>query len=148
MSIPADYKERVYAGVLGKLIGVYLGRPFENWRYRDILEKLGPITYYVHERLGDPLVVTDDDVAGTFTFPRALDDYGVSADLSSKDIGKAWLNYIIEERSILWWGGAGNSTEHTAWLNLRQGIPAPASGFRSRFSNLGSLSERENFSGG
>ena len=128
MSIPADYKERVYAGVLGKLIGVYLGRPFENWRYRDILEKLGPITYYVHERLGDPLVVTDDDVAGTFTFPRALDDYGVSADLSSKDIGKAWLNYIIEERSILWWGGAGNSTEHTAWLNLRQGIPAPASG--------------------
>ena len=28
MSIPADYLERVYAGVLGKLIGVYLGRPF------------------------------------------------------------------------------------------------------------------------
>jgi len=27
MSIPADYNNRVYAGVLGKLIGVYLGRP-------------------------------------------------------------------------------------------------------------------------
>lgn len=25
---PSDYLERVYAGVLGKLIGVYLGRPF------------------------------------------------------------------------------------------------------------------------
>ncbi|MAU19976.1 MAG: hypothetical protein CMH13_05540 [Martelella sp.] len=128
MSIPSDYQNRVYAGVLGKLIGVYLGRPFENWRYRDILEKLGPITYYIHDRLGDPLIVTDDDIGGTFTFPRALDDYGVSADLSSEDIGKAWLNYIIEERSILWWGGAGNSTEHTAWLNLQRGIPAPASG--------------------
>ncbi|SEH26031.1 ADP-ribosylglycohydrolase family protein [Rhizobium sp. NFR12] len=128
MSIPTDYTNRVYAGVLGKLIGVYLGRPFENWRYKDILEKLGPITYYVHERLGDPLVVTDDDIAGTFTFPRALDDYGISPDLSAEDIGKAWLNYIIEERSILWWGGAGNSTEHTAWLNLARGIPAPASG--------------------
>lgn len=128
MSIPADYNNRVYAGVLGKLIGVYLGRPFENWRYKDILEKLGPITYYVHDRLGDPLVVTDDDVAGTFTFPRALDDYGISPDLSAEDIGKAWMNYIIEERSILWWGGAGNSTEHTAWLNLARGIPAPASG--------------------
>lgn len=128
MTIPADYTNRVYAGVLGKLIGVYLGRPFENWRYKDILEKLGPITYYVHDRLGDPLVVTDDDVAGTFTFPRALDDYGISPDLSAEDIGKAWLNYIIEERSILWWGGAGNSTEHTAWLNLARGIPAPASG--------------------
>ena len=128
MPVPADYLTRVYAGVLGKLIGVYLGRPFENWRYRDILAKLGPITYYVHDRLGDPLVVTDDDVAGTFTFPRALDDYGISPDLSAEDIGRAWLNYIIEERSILWWGGAGNSTEHTAWLNLARGIKAPASG--------------------
>ena len=30
-SLPADYEERVYAGVLGKIIGVYLGRPFEGW---------------------------------------------------------------------------------------------------------------------
>ncbi|WP_127523257.1 ADP-ribosylglycohydrolase family protein [Mesorhizobium sp. Z1-4] len=128
MTIPQDYTNRVYAGVLGKMIGVYIGRPFENWRYRDILEKLGPITYYVHEQLGDPLVVTDDDLAGTFTFPRALDDYCCSPDLPAEDIGRSWLNYIIEERSILWWGGAGNSTEHTAWLNLARGIPAPKSG--------------------
>ncbi len=32
-AIPHDYAERVYAGVLGKLIGVYLGRPFEGWTY-------------------------------------------------------------------------------------------------------------------
>jgi ADP-ribosylglycohydrolase len=128
MRIPNDYLERVYAGVLGKLIGVYLGRPFEGWTYRKIMKELGPIEYYVHERLGQPLVVTDDDVAGTFTFVRALEDYGVSPELSSEDIGKAWLNYIVEERSILWWGGSGNSTEHTAWLNLKKGIPAPRSG--------------------
>ncbi len=128
MQTPHDYLERVYAGVLGKLIGVYLGRPFEGWTYEKIMETLGPINYYVHEKLGDPLVVTDDDVAGTFTFIRALEDYGISPDLSAEDIGKAWLNYIVEERSILWWGGSGNSTEHTAWLNLKKGIPAPASG--------------------
>ena len=29
--LPDDYAERVYAGVLGKVIGVYLGRPFEGW---------------------------------------------------------------------------------------------------------------------
>jgi len=29
MTLPHDYIERTYAGVLGKLIGVYLGRPFE-----------------------------------------------------------------------------------------------------------------------
>lgn len=128
MTIPNDYLERVYAGVLGKLIGVYLGRPFEGWTYERITRELGPIDYYVHDRLGDPLVVTDDDVSGTFTFIRALEDYGISPDLSAADIGRAWLNYIIEERTILWWGGNGNSTEHTAWLNLKKGIPAPQSG--------------------
>ena len=43
MTIPADYAERVYAGVLGKIIGVYLGRPFEGWGNRAIEEKLGDI---------------------------------------------------------------------------------------------------------
>lgn len=128
MQIPNDYLPRVYAGVLGKLIGVYLGRPFEGWTYQRIMAELGPIEYYVHDRLNQPLVVTDDDVAGTFTFLRALEDYGISPDLSARDIGRAWLNYIIEDRTILWWGGNGNSTEHTAWLNLKKGIAAPASG--------------------
>ena len=128
MTLPTDYRERVYAGVLGKLIGVYLGRPFEGWTYERIMNELGPIEYYVHDKLGDPLVVTDDDVAGTFTFVRALEDDGISPDLTAEAIGKAWLNYIVEHRAILWWGGNGNSTEHTAWLNLKNGLPAPQSG--------------------
>ncbi|ESY90243.1 MULTISPECIES: ADP-ribosylglycohydrolase family protein [Mesorhizobium] len=128
MQFPNNYLERVYAGVLGKLVGVYLGRPFEGWTHQKIMAELGPIEYYVHERLNQPLVVTDDDVAGTFTFIRALEDYGIKANLSAEEIGKAWLNYIVEERAILWWGGNGNSTEHTAWLNLRKGVPAPHSG--------------------
>ena len=28
MRIPDDYEERVYAGALGRIIGVYPGRPF------------------------------------------------------------------------------------------------------------------------
>ena len=47
--LPEDYVERVYAGVLGKIIGVYLGRPFEGWTYERILEELGEIEYYVNE---------------------------------------------------------------------------------------------------
>ena len=39
--LPADYDERVYAGILGKLIGVYLGRPIENWTYERITRELG-----------------------------------------------------------------------------------------------------------
>jgi len=47
MPLPPDYVERVYAGVLGKIIGVYLGHPFEGWTYDQIMAKLGEITYYV-----------------------------------------------------------------------------------------------------
>ena len=127
-TLPQDYSERAYAAVLGKLIGVYLGRPFEGWTYQRIMNELGPIEDYVHERLNCPLVVTDDDVAGTFTFIRALEDHGARADINAREIGETWLNYIVENRAILWWGGDGKSTEHTAWLNLRRGVEAPASG--------------------
>lgn len=49
MELPSDYYQRVYAGVLGKLIGVYLGRPFEGWTWQKIMRELGPIRYYVNE---------------------------------------------------------------------------------------------------
>ena len=42
MQIPNDYLERVYAGVLGKLVGVYLGRPVEGWTYQKTMKELGP----------------------------------------------------------------------------------------------------------
>lgn len=128
MPVPHDYVERVYAGVLGKLIGVYLGRPFEGWSYDRISAELGDVTCYVHERFGVPLIVTDDDISGTFTFLRALPDHGCNRDLSAAQIGHTWLNYIIEGKTILWWGGMGNSTEQTAFVRLTQGIEAPHSG--------------------
>lgn len=126
--LPKDYDERVYAGVLGKIIGVYLGRPFEGWTHERILTELGEITYYVHEKMGMPLVVTDDDISGTFTFIRAFQDFNYSPSLTPEQIGQTWLNYLIENRTVLWWGGLGNSTEHTAFIRLKNGIPAPLSG--------------------
>lgn len=54
MELPSDYESRVYAGVLGKLIGVYLGRPFEGWTYQKIMQELGPVQYYVHENFNRP----------------------------------------------------------------------------------------------
>lgn len=126
--LPDDHLERVYAGVLGKLIGVYIGRPFENWTHQEIVSKLGHIRYYVHEQFNEPLVITDDDVSGTFQFVRALEEHGASVDLKAADIGRTWLNNVIEHKTIFWWGGRGVSTEHTAFLNLQHGIAAPDSG--------------------
>ena len=40
------------------------------------MRELGPIEYYVHDGLGVPLVVTDDDVSGRFAFVRALAEHG------------------------------------------------------------------------
>ena len=95
VALPEDYYERVYAGVLGKVIGVYLGRPFEGWSYEMIQERLGDIEYYVHDKLGVPLIVTDDDISGTFTFLRALEDNQYDQNLSSEKIGQTWLNYCL-----------------------------------------------------
>lgn len=119
-----DYLERVYAGVLGKIVGVYLGRPIEGWRYEDIVRKHGEVVGY----LNDEPVVTDDDISGTFTFLRALEDHGYDPDLTPAQIGQTWLDTIIEGKTILWWGGMGMSTEHTAFLRLKHGVEAPASG--------------------
>jgi ADP-ribosylglycohydrolase len=134
MSLSADYiasrayEERVYAGVLGKIIGVYLGRPFEGWHNDKIEKELGEVDYYVHDRLNAPLIVTDDDISGTFTFVRALAENGNDRNLTAAQIGDWWLNSIVEERTILWWGGIAQSTEHTAFLRLKAGYKAPESG--------------------
>ncbi len=117
----ADYAERVYAGVLGKIVGVYLGRPFEQWTHAEIEERLGEITGYVDGP--NPLVVPDDDISGTFTFLRALEDHG--PDVTPEQIGQAWLNYVVESVSTFWWGGLGVSAEHTAYLRLKDGLPGP-----------------------
>jgi ADP-ribosylglycohydrolase len=122
------YTEKVYSGILGKIIGVYLGRPIENWTFDKISSKFGQIDYYVHKELSFPLVVTDDDIAGTITFLRSFPDYDNNPDLSPYQIGQTWLNYLVENKSVLWWGGMGNSTEHTAYLRLKAGIHAPKSG--------------------
>ncbi len=92
------------------------------------MERFGEINYYVHEALDVPLIVTDDDLSGTFTFVRAMPDYGNSPDLTPVQIGQTWLNYIVEGKTILWWGGIGDVTEHTAYIRLKNGIQPPRSG--------------------
>lgn len=127
--MPADsltpHLDRIYAGVLGKIFGVYLGRPVEGWTYERIRDEFGDVDYYVSERLGVPLIVPDDDISGTFVFFRALED---TPAIDARAVGDAWLNYIVENKTVLWFGGLARSTEHTAFLRLAAGIPAPESG--------------------
>ncbi|WP_020610950.1 ADP-ribosylglycohydrolase family protein [Sediminispirochaeta bajacaliforniensis] len=131
MMIQSDYPERVYAGLLGKCIGVRLGAPVEPtvWSYERIRETYGDITGYVKDYKN---FAADDDVNGPLFFIRALYDYGEKREITAEDIGNCWLNYTREGRGFYWWGGYGRSTEHTAYLNLKHGIPAPSSGSLER----------------
>jgi len=94
-----------------------LAAAFEGWTYQRIMQELGPIEYYVHDRAGRAAWwSTDDDVAGTLHLCPGAGDYGIKPDLSAEEIGKAWLNYL-RRTALGCCGGAGNgnSTEHTAW---------------------------------
>ncbi len=122
------YADRIYAGILGKMIGVYLGRPVEQWEHAAIVERFGFVDRYVAGELGLPVVVPDDDLSGTFVFARAAEDCDSLAELDSRRIAQIWLNDIVEGRTTLWWGGFGNSTEHTAFARLKAGVPPPRSG--------------------
>ena len=126
--LSSEIVEKTYSGVLGKIIGVYLGRAVEGWEYADILKEFGEINYYVNKQVKHPLIVPDDDISGTFIFFRALEDNGFPKNITPECIGKTWLNYIVEDKTIFWWGGLGRSTEHTAYLRLKRGISAPESG--------------------
>src|SRR2546422_1802791 len=100
--VTARTAEKTYAGVLGKLIGVYLGRAVEGWRYQDIERTFGEVDYYVNDRVKWPLIVPDDDISGTFLFYRALEDNGCPVGIQAKTIGDSWLNYIVEDKTVLW----------------------------------------------
>ncbi len=125
--IREDYLERVYAGFLGMNIGIRLGAPVEAtiWSYDRIQATYGDITAYVKDYIN---FAADDDANGPYYFLRALYDDAAQRDLIPQDVGRAWLNYAREDKGMFWWGGYGRSTEHTAYLNLKAGIPAPQSG--------------------
>lgn len=122
-----QYFEKVYAGFLGMNAGIRLGAPVEPtiWTYQRIRDTYGDITNYVKEFKN---FAADDDANGPVFFLRALIDDAVDHPLEPQDVARAWLNYAREGVGMFWWGGYGISTEHTAYLNLKNGIPAPQSG--------------------
>ena len=120
-----EFIEGIYAGWLAKIIGIRLGAPVEGWTYEKIKNIYGELDHYpvdYHE------FAADDDSNGPLFFLRALEDGHHDYELQAQDVAEALLNYAPFEHGFFWWGGYGISTEHTAYLNLRNGIPAPRSG--------------------
>lgn len=125
--IADQYLEKVYAGFLGMNVGIRLGAPVEPalWTYERIYKTYGDITDYVKPFKN---FAADDDANGPFYFLRALYDDAKDRDITPNDVANAWLNYTREGMGMFWWGGYGVSTEHTVFVNLKKGIPAPQCG--------------------
>ncbi len=119
--------ERIYSGFLGMNAGIRLGAPVEPaaWDFATIARFYGEITSYVRDYRD---FAADDDVNGPVYFLRGLLDNGIHEELTPQAVGEAWLNYARDGIGLYWWGGEGVSTEHTAYNNLKRGIPAPQSG--------------------
>lgn len=123
-----EYIEKVYAGWLGKMIGVRHGANIEGWTYDQIQKTYGEIDEYIVDFKN---FASDDDINGPLFFQRALDDSQCSCDITADEMGKTWLNYIPHPNLpgvFLWFGGYGISTEHTAYMNMINGIKPPYSG--------------------
>lgn len=134
-----NYLEKVYSGIIGMNMGIRLGAPVEPavWTYERIRDTYGDITGYVKEYRN---FAADDDANGPVYFLRALRDDARDRELLPQDVARAWLNYTREGVGMFWWGGYGVSTEHTAYLNLKNKVPAPKSG--SAGQNGKTLSEQ------
>lgn len=124
--LPMEYLQKVYAGFLGKNIGIRLGAPVEPefWSYERIEKVYGDIRGYIKDFRH---FAADDDANGPVFFLRALNDT-LGHEPTPQAVAEAWLNYAREGVGLYWWGGFGVSTEHTAYLNLKNGVPAPESG--------------------
>lgn len=125
-----EYLRKTYASWLGKNIGIRLGAPVEGWTYEQIKDKYPDIRGYL---IDYDILAADDDSNGPLFFADVLEN---RPDPSAEDIGNTFLNVIQEYKGFFWWGGVGVSSEHTAYENLKKGIPAPQSGSAETNGNM------------
>lgn len=142
-TLSSDYLERVYAGLLGKMIGIRLGAPVEPaiWTYERIREVYGDITSYLKPYRN---FAADDDANGPVYFIRPLLDkverlrdadagsFATPLSITPEDVGRAWLGMPVKEWNVLVGRVRQKHRAHTAYLNLQHGVPAPESGSIAR----------------
>jgi ADP-ribosylglycohydrolase len=124
--LPPAYHDQVYAGWLGKCIGVHFGGPLEGWTYEEIRDNIGRMTDYLQD--GEKFFKPDDDLIMPLVMMHGMAGRKDPARITPAEFGRTWLNRLSRERGAIWRGGYGISSEHTAFINLLEGIQAPRSG--------------------
>ena len=89
-----EYLKKVYAAWLGKVIGVRLGSPVENWTSDQIMAKYPKEEGYLVDY---DIYASDDDTNGPLFFVRALLD---NETIDAETIGNTFLNYLQEYKGF------------------------------------------------
>ena len=76
-----EYIKKIYAGWLGKMIGIRHGALIEGWTYDQIRQKYGEIDGYITHYDGK-LFAADDDSNGSVFFP---------APFRIRNTGRNWM---------------------------------------------------------
>lgn len=95
------YIKKIYAGWLGKIIGIRMGAPVEGWTYEKIQKVYGELDGYPVEY---SRFAADDDSNGPMFFLRAVENKKKAEDLTAQDVAEALLNYAPFEHGFFWWG--------------------------------------------
>lgn len=106
-----DFRDRVYAGWWGQLIGGCMGTQIEGYTTEKIRERFGEVRGYLRK----PETYNDD-----ITYELAyLDMFAKKGyEITPEDVAFAWLELISD----------GYSAERVALENLRRGVMPPESG--------------------
>ncbi|MBR2284842.1 MAG: ADP-ribosylglycohydrolase family protein [Ruminococcus sp.] len=118
-----EFIEKFYGGVLGKIIGVIAGIPFECNRTAGEIQHLYPYINSYFECLFQ--TYTDDDINGFVFFSKVFDMVDRPEDITPEMAAYIILNYAAENRGMFWWK---DSTEMKAYRNLAAGISPELSG--------------------
>lgn len=135
LMISDDYIHKIYGGVLGKIVGVRLGIPFENQTASEIQRKFPHITGYVTEsevmnpidevlnsieNNQEELIHPDDDTNGFVFFIKIFQKIHSISELTPEIVAHTILNVAAANRGFFWW--ADDFAECQSFHNLLNGV--------------------------
>lgn len=120
---------KIIGSIYGKLIGVTLGIPYENWNSTEVQRICRSVNTYIGHV---DKTNADDDINGFVIFAKVFDEIDSADQLTPEIAGEVILKYVAESRGMLWWNyGHGNR----AFSQLMEGCSPRESGSRKRIGS-------------
>ncbi|QEH62270.1 ADP-ribosylglycohydrolase family protein [Spiroplasma chinense] len=136
MDYPKNYKDKVYSGWLGKIIGIIYGTPTEGWKNEEIEEVFDKYDNYLTDY---KRYASDDDYIWGMIYQENLKKLS-RKNLDGANFANAIMNLVPNGHGVMWWGGKNIATEHTAFININEGIIPPLTG--SKKTNTDYITEQ------